>query len=147
MLTILRIALEVLLETFLSIKYRKLVEMIWSLWYQVTFSDVEFISQISLTVSPSKMSTGLTVKFVWSGKTKQRSALLPFQLTSIWCLSSHGNARWFTTNMHSASVAGRYLWYKLCNFPATYSTIFLSQRSQKVLCREPEILLPPLLSK
>lgn len=70
MLIILRIDIEVLIVTFISIKYGKPVEMIWSKWYQVTSWDVEFISQTSLTVSPSKMSSGLTVKFVSSGKTK-----------------------------------------------------------------------------
>lgn len=70
MLMILRIDIEVLVVTFISIKYGKPVEMIWSKWYQVTSWDVEFISQISLTVSPSKMSPGLTVKFVSSGKAK-----------------------------------------------------------------------------
>ena len=82
MLEISWIDCEGLLVTFVFIKYRKVVEMIWSKWYQVTFWYVEFISQTSLTVSPSKMSTGLTEKFVWSGKRKQHSALLSFHPTS-----------------------------------------------------------------
>lgn len=67
-LVILRI--DLLVAKTVSIEYWELVEMVWSEWYQVALANVEFVSQVSLTVSPSKMFEGCTVNFVWSGKTE-----------------------------------------------------------------------------
>lgn len=70
MLVIVRVDLDIPVVNSASSKRRELFEIVWLKWYQLAFPDSAFISHISVTVSPSKMSTGLTVKFVWSGKTK-----------------------------------------------------------------------------
>lgn len=128
MLVILRI--DLLVAKTVSFEYRELVETVWSKWYQVMLVNVELISQVSLTVSPSKMFEGFTVKFVWSGKTE--SNILHY------ChFSSHLNGVFHLTGVPGAScqlqgttsdkaMAFRPQYILLISFSAYSFSIFLS---------------------